>query len=78
MVAWLTPSEIEGLEREGQITFSTEEGTGKREIVWRAREPLPEPLRPFDIRNAPAPRKGFRTPPINPGKRIKSRKPKKR
>lgn len=38
---------------------------------------LPE-IRKCDLQAGPTVVKGFRSPPINPGKRIKSRKPKKR
>jgi hypothetical protein len=44
-------------------------------IIYRATErvELPE-IRRCDLQAPPPIRKGFRTPPINPGKRIKSKK----
>jgi hypothetical protein len=83
MIAWLYPQEEETLIAQGRLTGAgsqTGDGLGYGEWVIRYRHDRDDLLQLMrhELEERVHGRKGFRTPPLNPGKRIRSMKSKKR
>lgn len=75
MIAHLYPSEEKALHGAGCLTYSMDFETGERLIRFQRRDIYAPPmLTRSQLEAKPEVRKGFRTPPLNPGKRIKSKK----